>query len=273
MSPTEPAASDETEDLDVTALPEGREWDEVLQFWYPDTLEEDAEIHARRSAWRMRGGADVEIVARFTGLTERAAVGALDHWTEDPMGRLALIVVLDQFSRSVFRDSPGAFAQDTKALGLALDGLENGHYAALATPWDKSTYQLALTHCEGPGHLERLDRALALAQEIQASAPDHLKAFYAFPVEQKILHRQVIETFGRFPHRNAVLGRASTPEEMAYIAEGQFPHRRAVPQGKGTEGGLSASGAGQSFECPSLDSSQGRLNVGGVTATKPTASV
>ena len=240
MSQIETNATTEAKDQRPSISPEEREWDEVLQFWYPDSPEEDAETHARRSAWRMRGGADEEIVARFSDLAEQAAAGVFDHWADDLRGRLALIVVLDQFSRSVWRDSPRAFAQDPRALELALEGLENGHYAALSTPWDKSTYQLSLTHCEGPDHLARLDRALALAQEIQASAPDHLKAFYAFPVEQKILHRRVIETFGRFPHRNAALGRTPTPEEAAYVAEGQFPHRRPVPHGDMPESGLSA---------------------------------
>lgn len=224
---------------DAATEAQEHEWDEVLQFWFPDSPEEDLETHGRRSAWRMRGGADEEIVARFTGLTEQAAAGALDHWADDPQGRLALIVLLDQFSRSAWSGSPRAFAQDPRALALALEGLENGHFAALSTPWQQTTYQLSLGHCEGPDHLARLDRAHALAQEILASALDHLKPIYAFAVEQKVLHRRVIETFGRYPHRNAALGRTSTPEEAAYVAEGQFPHRRPVPHGQMPESGSS----------------------------------
>lgn len=217
--------------------PEGaQDWDEVLQFWFPEGPDVDAATHGRLSSWRMRGGADAEIVARFTGLAERAAAGALDHWAEDALGRCALLVVLDQFSRSVWRDSAGAFAQDPKALALALDGLRNGHYEALTTPWHRSTYQLVLTHCEGPDHLERLNRAYALAQEILASAPEPLKPIYAFAVEQKVLHRKVIERFGRFPHRNAALGRVSTAEELAYVKDGAFPHRRPLPQGEAPTG-------------------------------------
>lgn len=213
-----------------------REWDDVLGFWFPDSLEDDLQTHNRHWAWRMRGGADADILARFTDLTERAADGTLDHWAEHPEGRCALIVVLDQFSRSVFSNSPRAFAQDPKALALALDGLENGHFAALATPWQKTSYQLSLGHCEGPDHLARLDRAVALAEEILATAPDHLKPSYAFAVEQKRLHRRVIETYGRYPHRNAVLGRSSTPEEAEYVAKGEFPHRRPVPSGQAESG-------------------------------------
>ena len=242
MTGIETDAATEAQTPRPSSSPESREWDEVLRFWFPDSSEDDAETHGRRTAWRMRGGADEEIVARFGPLTEQAATGALDHWASDPRGRLALLVLLDQFSRSVWSGSPHAFAQDPRALALALGGLENGHYAALRPPWEQSSYQLVLGHCEGPDHLARLDRALALAQEIHASAPDHLKAFYAFPVEQKILHRRVIETFGRFPHRNAALGRTPTPEEAAYVAEGQFPHRRPVPHGDPPESGSSKSG-------------------------------
>ena len=81
---------------------------------------------------------------------------------------------------------------------------------------------------------------MALAQAILASAPDQIRPFYAFGVEQKVLHRRVIEIFGRYPHRNAILGRASTSEEADYVAQGQFPHRRPVPFGQMPESGSSA---------------------------------
>lgn len=242
MPQIETDATTEAQDQTTFMTPGAREWDEVIRFWFPDSLEEDVETHGRHWAWRMRGEADKEIVARFRDLTERAAAGVLDHWASDPQGRLALIVILDQFSRSVWSGSPRAFAQDPRALALALEGLGNGHFEALSAPWERSAYQLVLGHCEGPGHLARLDRAHALAQEILALAPDHLRPIYVFGVEQKVLHRRVIETFGRYPHRNAILGRTSTPEEEAYVAEGQFPHRRPVPKWHGPDSGPSTSG-------------------------------
>lgn len=218
-----------------TSKPLEHEWDEVLSFWYPDTLDDTFETHNKHWAWRMRGGADADIVARFTGLSEQAAGGLLDHWSIHPEGRCALIVVLDQFSRSVWSGSPRAFAQDPRALELSLEGLRNGHFAALKYPWQQTAYQLVLGHCEGPDHLSRMNLAVRLAQEIHATAPEHLKPSYAFAVEQKTLHRRVIETYGRYPHRNAILGRTSTPEEAEYIAKGDFPHRRPVPLGDGAK--------------------------------------
>lgn len=209
-----------------SARPETPPWEEVLRFWFPDSPDEDLETHNRHWRWRMRGGADEEIATRFPDLAARAAAGDLDHWAADVRGRLALIIVLDQFSRSVWRNSPRAFAQDEKALALALEGLESGHFAALTRPWERMFYVIPLGHCEGPDHLARLDRAHAIAQQVWNEAPDHLKSTYAFGVEQQVLFRKVIQTFGRHTHRNATLGRTSTPEEDTYIAEGQFPHLR-----------------------------------------------
>lgn len=216
------------------------EWEELLRFRFPDDPEEDTEAHGRHWAWRMRGGADEKIVARFADHTARAAEGDLDRWADDPRGRLAPIVLLDQFPRSVWRDSPRAFAQDPGALALALEGLENGHFEALQMPWERTAYQLSLGHCEGPDHIARLDRARALAQAIGDGAPDRLKPFYAFGVEQQVLFRRIVEAYGRYPHRNAILGRASTPEEEAYVASGRFPPLRPVPGGGPPEGGGSA---------------------------------
>lgn len=204
------------------------EWQNVLDFWFPERgLDVNADVHRANWMWRMRGGADEQIIARYSELTDRAIQGDLDHWSDDPHGRLALIIVLDQFPRSIWRDTPLAFAQDERALSLALDGYSNGQYDALETPWFKTVYNLPLQHCEGPGHLDRLDLAISLAQSILADAPDHLKPGYTFAAEQPVEVRKVIAKFGRHPHRNKALGRPSTPEEEPYLAEGRFPHLRA----------------------------------------------
>ena len=176
----------------------------------------------------MRGGAHAEIVERFSELTERAACGELDVWAQTPRGRLALVVVLDQFSRSVWADSPRAFAQDPKAVTLVLEGLANGHYDALETPWEKTFCIIPLGHCEGHGHLARLDVAIELARAVLDAAPEDLKPMYEFNVQQPVLHRQVIAAFGRHPHRNRALGRESTLAERAYLEQGKFPHQREI---------------------------------------------
>ncbi|WP_113912953.1 DUF924 family protein [Roseovarius dicentrarchi] len=211
------------------AIQDRREWDDILDFWFPEgrSLGIDAQAHHAHWRWRMQGGADAAIVARFSDLTERAARGDLDHWAQDPHGRLALIVVLDQFSRSVWRDDPRAFAQDPHALALTTGGLANGHYDALRTPWFRVVCGLPLGHCEGPDHLQRLDRLIGLRQDIAAAAPPPLRDIYASLVSQARDVRKVIAAFGRHPHRNAILNRTSTGAEQRYIAEGQFPHNKA----------------------------------------------
>ena len=206
-----------------------QEWHDVLAFWFPEgrSLAVDAARHDEQWFWRMRGGADSGIVARFSGLAARAAEGDLEGWASDPGGRLALIVVLDQFSRSVWRGSTRAYAQDPAALSLAVDGISNGHYAALPAPWLKIVHGLPLGHCEGPDHLERIDILIGLREKIAAAAPLHLQPIYRSLVKQARDVREVVAAFGRHPHRNAILGRPSSEAEEAYIAAETFPHLRA----------------------------------------------
>jgi uncharacterized protein (DUF924 family) len=208
---------------------DARAWKEVLEFWFPEesASDLDADAHREHWLWRMRGGADTEIIARFSDLTAEAARGNLDHWASNAEGRLALIIVLDQFSRSLWRGGADAFAQDRAALVLVMDGLRNGHYAALTTPWLKIVFGLPLGHCEGRDHLERLDLLIRLREHIATQAPAELQPIYLSLVTQAHAVRKVIATFGRHPHRNQALGRQSTPAEQAYLAEGRFPHLRA----------------------------------------------
>lgn len=207
----------------------GQEWDNVLDFWFPEgrALTVTAQTHSAYWLWRMQGGADAEIAARFAKLTRQAAEGALDHWARDPHGRLALIIILDQFSRSVWREDARGYAQDPRALSLVTEGLSNGHYALLETPWFQLVFGLPLGHCEGGDHLQRLKCLIGLREQIAADAPPLLRPLYASLAQQARDVHAVIAAFGRHPHRNAVLGRTSTPAEEAYIAKGEFPHRKA----------------------------------------------
>ena len=219
--------------------------DEVLAFWFPEDGH-DADFEAHGAFWkqRMRGGMDEEIRARFAELTEAAARGLLDHWAATARGRLALVIVLDQFSRSVWRDSPAAFAQDIAAARLVLEAFENGHYDALTRVWEKAFCLIAVGHCEGPEHLKRMDSIAVLAHALVEEAPEPVRLSYRIVVDQNRIAREVIAAFGRHPHRNAVLGRLSTVEEEAYIAAGAFPHQRQIPATRdGVEAMLSESPA------------------------------
>jgi len=114
--------------------------EEVLRFWFPIPPNCDQVTLVHQWQRWFRGGADAEIIDRFSPLLEQAIRGELDDWASEPRSRLALILVLDQFSRTIHRGTAQAFAQDPKARQLALEGLEIGHYAALETPWEKTSF-------------------------------------------------------------------------------------------------------------------------------------
>lgn len=205
-------------------MSEHQEWRPVHDFWFPPGLEQaDAEAHRRIHLWWFGGGANAEL-PRFAATLEAARAGRLDHWRSEPLGRLTLVVVLDQFPRGLFPGTPEAYTSDPAALRIAEEGLANGHYDSLAWPWQKTPFLMAMGHAEGPNHLARMDRVVALQEAIEA--PPHLVPLFRFHASQARAHRDVIARFGRFPHRNAILGRHSTPEEAAYIERGEFVHNR-----------------------------------------------
>ena len=196
----------------------------VLDFWFPDNG--FWESSSSFEAWIgtcMYGGMDDRICRDFAVMTEDGARGLLDHWAQTARGRLALLIVLDQFPRSLWRDTPKAFAQDIKANLLVLEGIKNGDFATYK-PWEKLFSCIALGHCEGPDHLERLALIDDLTKIIVRELPSQLAHLSGQLEDQNTRVRKVIETFGRHPHRNQFYGRLSTPAEEVYIAEGDFPH-------------------------------------------------
>lgn len=203
----------------------------VLALWFPDSgHQRDMQTHAAFWDERMQGGMDARIIADYADLTRAAATGALDHWAETPRGRLALLIALDQFPRSLWRDTPGAYAQDIKAARLALEGIENGDFDVLA-PWEQTFFVISISHCEGPGHLGRMRRLDPVVEGIVARLPEAISAAGDRLKAQHARVSGIVQRYGRHPHRNAVLGRLSTPEEAAYIAQGDFPHLRKVEAG------------------------------------------
>jgi uncharacterized protein (DUF924 family) len=198
--------------------------EDVLAFWFPTGLDADEDTHRRQFEGWFRGGADRAILERYGPLLDAASRGELDAWADAPRSRLALIIVLDQFSRTAYRDTVRAFAQDGKAVGLAINGLERGDYAQLATVWEKTFFVLPLAHSE---QIALHERCVLQCEALVDEAPEHLRKLYAFSASQARGHRDVIARFGRHPHRNAVLGRTSTEDELAYLAAGELVHRRA----------------------------------------------
>tara|TARA_R110002051_G_scaffold30487_3_gene70567 strand:+ start:26170 stop:26811 length:642 start_codon:yes stop_codon:yes gene_type:complete len=198
--------------------------EQVLDLWFPDNGFWESEKNF--SAWvreRMYGGMDKTICENFVDLTCAAARSELDHWDETAEGRVALLIALDQFPRSLWRDTPAAYAQDIKATRLVLAGVANGHFAAVK-PWKKMFYIIALGHCEGPDHLDRITLLEELSEVVIAENPPQLANMADMLRAQNSRVRSVIERFGRHPHRNPHFGRVSSTAETAYIATGDFPH-------------------------------------------------
>ena len=150
---------------------------------------------------------DAAITQRFFGLHEAAARGDFD-WAGAPAGALALILLLDQFPRNMFRDSPRAFATDAKAVALAESAIARGFDAKYAPPLRRFFY-LPFMHAEDLGRQRRCEALCAAAGDDDG-------------VKFAVLHREIIERFGRFPHRNPILGRATTAEEQAFLDAGGF---------------------------------------------------
>lgn len=158
---------------------------------------------------------DATIRTRFEPTLEAGAAGQLATWATTPRGRLALIILFDQFSRNMFRNTPRAFAQDSLALALALEALSNGHYKQL-TPVERGFVLMPLMHAE---NIDQQDRCVLEFHKLTAEASGDMVAYFKNNADYAERHAAIIERFGRFPHRNAILERESTPEEVEFLKQ------------------------------------------------------
>ena len=192
-------------------------WQPVLAFWFGDDLMRDWPAPFFEQRWFAAGAAlDAEIDEQFGGLVDAALYSELVDWESKPLSRLALILLLDQFSRHRYRGQAQAFAGDHRAVTLVNEGLAVGMDARLS--WaGRVFFYMPLMHAEDEDLQQRCIDCFERAQaEAPASIADKLADNLRFARE----HAQIIQTFGRFPHRNAVLGRESTPAEVAFLETG-----------------------------------------------------
>jgi uncharacterized protein (DUF924 family) len=190
--------------------------DELLSFWFGEDPD-DAEVAMAKADlwWGHRQETDELLQERFGASASSAAAGVLDHWTGSPRGRLAVILLLDQLPRAIHRGTPAAFAQDARARMVADKGLESGA-DKLLRPIERLFFYLPFQHSEA---LNDQERSVSLYRELVADVPEaHRKTFTDF-VDYALRHRDIIARFGRFPHRNLILGRDSTPEETAFLEQ------------------------------------------------------
>jgi len=177
---------------------------EILAFWF------GPEPHVARDFWFRKDSAfDGKIARHFGAAVDAALDGAYWDWTATPHGALARVLLLDQFTRNLFRGEPRSFSGDVDALAMATAAVDNGGDRALDR-YERWFLYMPFEHAEDRAMQER---SLALFEGLAAETGDSALLHWA----EK--HAAIVRRFGRFPHRNAILGRASTPEEIAFLGE------------------------------------------------------
>ncbi len=187
----------------------------ILSFWFKDHELTAPQIDARMETWFGEDPVfDHEIEKEFAGDVEAASRGALDHWARHPQGRLALILLLDQFRRNIYRGTAKAFEKDKVALKLCVEGAMEKKDKGL-TPIQRVFFYMPLQHAESRKvQAKSVDIFRKLADAV---SPTYRETFETV-VQFAELHRDIVERFGRFPHRNKLLGRKNTPDEEEYLA-------------------------------------------------------
>jgi uncharacterized protein (DUF924 family) len=191
--------------------------DTILTCWFGENLDSQERVEERCDLW-FGGPASFDdfIRARFADLPERAKNGEFEDWRREPRSSLALVLVLDQFPRNLFRGSNQSFAYDGLAEVIAIAAIASGFDTAVH-PVEAAFFYLPLEHAEDR---EAQRRCISLFRALVERAPAALRPRFESFVDYAVSHEQVIDRFGRFPHRNATLGRTSTPEERAFLDGG-----------------------------------------------------
>ncbi|MBZ9663766.1 DUF924 domain-containing protein [Pseudomonas sp. LMG 31766] len=191
-------------------------WQPLLDWWFGADGSATEVSAARHGLWfGKRDSQDREAEVRFGALVEQALAGELHGWADDPQGWLAQLILLDQLPRMIFRDTPRAFAGDSLARPLLRSGLDRGWDRRL-TPIQRVFAYLVFEHAED---LSLQDRAVELFADLLNEATAAERPLFASFLDFAERHQRVIARFGRFPHRNVILGRTSTDEEQAFLRE------------------------------------------------------
>ena len=190
--------------------------DAVLQFWFGELDEHGLSDDEHVPRWFKKSAEfDATVVDRFAADHEAARTGGRAAWLSSPRGSLAYIIVLDQFSRNMFRGDPGSWATDVQALAAAKSLIDSGADQALRTHERVFVY-MPLMHSE---NIADQERCIALFQNLVDESVGQAKDAVSNNVAYAVMHRDIVARFGRFPHRNAILGRVSTPEEVEFLTQ------------------------------------------------------
>ena len=191
---------------------------QVLNFWFGDLRENELPSEEKQKTWWMKSGEfDRLVEEKFGDLVTLAENGDISSWLETPLGTLAFIIVVDQFPRNIHRDGPGAFSRDALALRACRGGIEKGFDRGLH-PVHRVFFYLPLMHSEDP-ETQRLSVETYSELEKEYENEPEIRKNLACSVDFAARHSDIIKRFGRYPHRNAALGRKSTPEEIEFLKE------------------------------------------------------
>jgi uncharacterized protein (DUF924 family) len=194
----------------------------IREFWFGRLPLSASALNKRMCFWfggdssKLGRRCDADICGRFGALLQHAGTGEFSSWADGARGRLSLIILLDQFPRHMFRGSARAFAYDKRALALTLSGLQSAADAALEVI-ERLFFCMPLQHAESR---EAQQESLSAYQRLLVEAPPELRGPFAGAMRAAENHHAIIERFGRFPYRNATLGRADTPEETDWLRQG-----------------------------------------------------
>ena len=192
--------------------------EEILQYWFGLLEKDKAPSEKKSKIWfSKKKDTDKDIKFRFELELKRALEGRLNRWAESPRGSLALVILSDQFSRNIYRDTPRAFEGDTVALRTCLEGIKKGFDVKLH-PIERIFYYMPLMHAEDLQLQMTSIECFTTLEKLYTSAPPMASIIAKSKVYAE-KHYLIIEKFGRFPHRNEIIGRKSTPDEIKFLRE------------------------------------------------------
>jgi uncharacterized protein (DUF924 family) len=205
-----------SESMDATITDEDQIGiDAVLSFWFMEQELSAPQIDHRMDIWFGEDEVfDLECKKEFAGDVDKASQGKLDHWAHKARGRLALILLLDQFSRNIYRGTAEAFAMDKAALKLCVTGAMEKKDRGL-TPIQRAFFYMPLQHAES--RKVQAKSVQIYNRLVEAVSPTYRETFETI-AQFAELHHDIVQQFGRFPHRNKLLNRDNTPEEDQYLA-------------------------------------------------------
>lgn len=188
---------------------------QVLDFWFSGETHDSPQLDVRMDRWfDSDEKLDGQVRVQFAELIQMASDGELSDWKVSAEGRLALIIVIDQFRRNIYRGTACAFAKDTMALELCLEGIEAGCPKDL-TPIQNLFLFMPMQHAES---LEIQKKSLEIYLSLAEGVTDTMRETFMTTAQFAELHHDIVAEFGRFPHRNRMLGRLDTPAEARYLA-------------------------------------------------------